>query len=93
MTKKNPCTSCVFDGRIIIRPRSNASREKFSTSNASKPSPSHSAPAEGAASVTVRLRPITRRERNILLALGLLLLVGVAYLAGRQAFPELWPWF
>jgi hypothetical protein len=25
--------------------------------------------------------------------LRLLLLVGVAYLAGRLAFPELWPWF
>jgi type II secretory pathway component PulM len=46
-----------------------------------------------AARVIVRLRPITRRERNILIALGLLLLVGVAYLAGRQVFPELWPWF
>jgi hypothetical protein len=43
--------------------------------------------------VLARLRPITRHERNILLALGLLLLVGVAYLVGRLAFPELWPWF
>jgi type II secretory pathway component PulM len=51
------------------------------------------APTEGASSVIVRLRQITPRERNILVALGLLLLVVVAYLAGRQAFPELWPWF
>jgi hypothetical protein len=43
--------------------------------------------------VIVTLRPITSRERNILVTLGLLLLVGVAYLASRQAFPELWPWF
>ena len=27
------------------------------------------------------------------MALGLLLLVGIAYLVGRLAFPELWPWF
>jgi hypothetical protein len=33
------------------------------------------------------------RERNILIALSVVLLVGVAYLAGRLAFPELWPWF
>jgi type II secretory pathway component PulM len=51
------------------------------------------APAEGAARVTVKLRPITGREHNILIALSLILLAGVAYLAGRLAFPELWPWF
>jgi type II secretory pathway component PulM len=36
---------------------------------------------------------MTTRERNLLITLGLLLLVGVAYLAGRLAFPQLWPWF
>ena len=43
--------------------------------------------------MSVELKRISTRERNILIALGLLLLVGVAYLAGRLAFPELWPWF
>jgi hypothetical protein len=32
---------------------------------------------------------MTTRERNILITLGLLLLVGLAYLTGRLAFPEL----
>jgi hypothetical protein len=36
---------------------------------------------------------MTTGERNILITIGLLLLVGVAYMAGRWAFPELWPWF
>jgi type II secretory pathway component PulM len=36
---------------------------------------------------------MTSRERNILMAIGLVLLVGVAYVAGRWAFPGLWPWF
>ena len=36
---------------------------------------------------------MTTRERNILMTLGLILLVGVAYVVGRRAFPELWPWF
>jgi type II secretory pathway component PulM len=36
---------------------------------------------------------MTTRERNILMTLGLVLLVGVTYVAGRWAFPELWPWF
>jgi hypothetical protein len=36
---------------------------------------------------------MTSRERNILMMLGLVLLVGVAYGVGRRAFPELWPWF
>jgi type II secretory pathway component PulM len=36
---------------------------------------------------------MSARERRILIALGLLLVVVVAYLAGRLAFPELWPWF
>jgi hypothetical protein len=36
---------------------------------------------------------MSARDRRILTALGLLLLVVVAYLAGRLAFPELWPWF
>jgi type II secretory pathway component PulM len=31
------------------------------------------------------------RERNILITLGLLLLVSVAYLAGRHAFPRVEP--
>ena len=34
---------------------------------------------------------MTTRERNILMTIGLL--VGVAYVVGRWAFPELWPWF
>jgi hypothetical protein len=38
-----------------------------------------------AARVTVKLQPITRRERNI--PLSLVLLVGIAYLAGRLAIP------
>src|SRR3954468_2717602 len=36
---------------------------------------------------------MTSRERNILMMLGLVLLVGVAYGVGRRAFPELWPGF
>ena len=32
---------------------------------------------------------MTTREHNILITLGLLLLVGLAYLTGRLAFPEL----
>ena len=42
--------------------------------------------------MSVELKRISIRERNILIALGLLLLVGIAYFAGRLAFPELWPW-
>jgi hypothetical protein len=36
---------------------------------------------------------MTTRERNILITIALLLLVGIAYVAGRWAFPELWHWF
>jgi hypothetical protein len=107
MTKKRPrYESRVFDGRIIhsaeierihkevldfkhieaVRADARADRRPVAGADAE-------APPEEAARVTVRLRPITRRERNILIALGLLLLVSVAYLAGRLAFPELWPWF
>ena len=32
---------------------------------------------------------MTTRERNILMTIGLVLLVGVAYVVGRWAFPEL----
>jgi hypothetical protein len=36
---------------------------------------------------------MTTRERNILITIALVLLVGVAYVVGRWEFPELWPWF
>ena len=36
---------------------------------------------------------MTTRERNILMTIGLLLLVAVAYMVGRWGFPALWPWF
>jgi type II secretory pathway component PulM len=40
-----------------------------------------------------RRAKMSARQRNILIMLGLLLLVAAAYLTGRVAFPELWPWF
>ena len=36
---------------------------------------------------------MTRRERNILMTIGLLVLVGIAFVVGRWVCPELWPWF
>jgi hypothetical protein len=36
---------------------------------------------------------MSARERRILIPPGLLLICGIGFLAGRLAFPELWPWF
>jgi type II secretory pathway component PulM len=42
--------------------------------------------------MSVKLKPMSPRERRILITLGLLLPVVVAYPAARLAFPELWAW-
>jgi hypothetical protein len=79
---------------VLVRPQCKPLLESgWAPSNPSDSKESRSLRTDTKRKLKWGLASMTTRERNILITLGLLLLVSVAYLAGRHAFPELWPWF